>query len=85
MTTTVMMEFDLEDQLDSVMDNMEASGIMGTARGESLAYYALNVYSKRRNLWQNATEEGSWARFVFHLFLALFRYGETDVRSTENA
>jgi len=32
MMTTVM-EFDLEDQLDGVMDNMEARGIMGTARG----------------------------------------------------
>ena len=31
--TTTVMEFDLEDQLDGVMDNMEARGIMGTARG----------------------------------------------------
>jgi len=63
MTTTVAMEFDLEDRLGGVRSYVEARGIIGTAGG-SLAY-ALNVQSKRRNLWQNVTEDGEGAKFVF--------------------
>lgn len=73
MTTTVTMEFDLEDWLDDVMENVEARGIMDTAGGSWA--YALNVHLKRRNLCQTATEEGSWAKSFFIHFWPCFVMG----------
>jgi hypothetical protein len=83
MTITVAKEFDLEDRLDGVMENVEASAIMGTAGASSA--YALKVHSKQRNLWQNATEEGSWAKFVLLFIFGFVSLWVADVRSTENA
>jgi len=63
-------KFDLEDQVDGVMESTEASGRLGAPR--ALLAYVLKVYSNHRNLGRTRWRTyGSWdeVRFLMSFWL----------------